>query len=211
MLELLYPVVLAALLLLLSKIVKRIVAKVKTPVEYSSPPISFGSERSAREVDDNGSGGHRSVDIDDSDRNGGFGGGGEPGGGSGDPEVMLTPRNLLQQQSSVVDPAPIVSGVPRPPPRSRTSSNNSVLDEINDFTMVSRTALELARISNLVVAVIDAAIKAVIHAVLAIAAALTLRKAQQSKDDVIRSNGRCALPTISGCLETCELHAVTVC
>ena len=210
MLELLYPVVLAALLLLLSKIVKRIVAKVKTPVEYSSPPISFGSsERSDREVDD--SGGHRSVDIDDSDRNGGFGGGGEPGGGSGDPEVMLTPRNLLQQQSSVVDPAPIVSGVPRPPPRSRTSSNNSVLDEINDFTMVSRTALELARISNLVVAVIDSAIKAVIHAVLAIAAALTLRKAQQSKDDVIRSNGRCALPTISGCLETCELHAVTVC
>ena len=208
MLELLYPVVLAALLLLISKIVRRIVAKVKTPVEYSSPSMWSGGEVSGRVVHNDG----RSDGAVDIDRNnGGFGGG--PGGGDSDPEVVLTPRNLLQQQSSVVDPPPVVSGVPRPPPRSRTSSNNSsssVLDEIN---VISRTALEMARISNFALSVI----KTVIQAVLAIAAAaLSLRKMAQrpSKDDnVIRRNGRMCvpLPTISGCLETCELRAVTVC
>ena len=207
MLELLYPVVLAALLLLISKIVRRIVAKVKTPVEYSRPSMRNSGEVSASVVDNHDSS-DGAVDIDRN--NGGFGGG--PGGGDSDPEVVLTPRNLLQQQSSVVDPPPVVSGVPRPPPRSRTSSNNSssVLDEIN---VISRTAIEMARISNFALAVI----KTVIQAVLAFAAAaFSLRKMAQrpSKDDnVIRRNGRMCvpLPTISGCLETCELRAVTVC
>ena len=105
MLELLYPVVLAALLLLLSKIVRRIVAKVKAPVEYSNPSMWFGSARGAIEVDGGGNGSdRRAIDIDDSDKNNnggyGFGGGGNggPGGGGGDSEIMLTPRNLLQQQ-----------------------------------------------------------------------------------------------------------------
>ena len=105
MLELLYPVVLAALLLLISKIVRRIVAEVKAPVEYSNPSMWFGSERGAVEVDGGNGYGRAAVDIDDSDKNNGgygFGGGGNggPGGGGGGTEVMLTPRNLLQQQGS---------------------------------------------------------------------------------------------------------------
>ena len=104
MLELLYPIVLAALLLLLSKIVRRIVAKVKAPVEYSNPSMWLGSARGAIEVDGGNGSDRRAVDIDDSDKNNnggyGFGGGGNggPGGGGGDSEIMLTPRNLLQQQ-----------------------------------------------------------------------------------------------------------------
>ena len=110
-----------------------------------------------------------------------------------------------------MDPPPVVSGVPRPPPRSRTSSNNSLLDEINDSntisaasvaSMASMASMELARISNFLLAVVDA----VIRTVLAVAVAL------QPKVNV--GNGRCELPTISGCLATTparELQAVTAC
>ena len=104
-----------------------------------------------------------------------------------------------------MDPPPVVSGVPRPPPRSRTSSNNSLLDEINDSNTISKasvSSMELARVSNFLLAVVDA----VIRTVLAVAVAL------QPKVNV--GNGRCELPTISGCLATtpaCELQAVTAC
>ena len=107
-----------------------------------------------------------------------------------------------------MDPPPVVSGVPRPPPRSRTSSNNSLLDEINDSNTISMASvapvasMELARISNFLLAVVDA----VIRTVLAVAVAL------QPKVNV--GNGRCELPTISGCLATTparELQAVTAC
>ena len=107
-----------------------------------------------------------------------------------------------------MDPPPVVSGVPRPPPRSRTSSNNSLLDEINDSNTISVASvasvasMELARISNFLLAVVDA----VVRTVLAVAVAL------QPKVNV--GNGRCELPTISGCLATttaCELQAVTAC
>ena len=107
-----------------------------------------------------------------------------------------------------MDPPPVVSGVPRPPPRSRTSSNNSLLDEINDSNTISvayvasMASMELVRISNFLLAVVDA----VIRTVLAVAVAL------QPKVNV--GNGRCELPTISGCLATtpaCELQAVTAC
>ena len=110
MLELLYPVVLAALLLLISRIVKGIVAKVKTPAEYSATHRCSAVDR---EIDD---GGQRAtstfVDIGDSDKGGGGHGDGDAGGL--DREVVLAPRSLLlQRQSSAVDP-PVVSGVPRP-------------------------------------------------------------------------------------------------
>ena len=98
MLELLYPVVLAALLLVISRIVKRIADRAKSPVEYSNPSMWNGSGgRVPSDIEDGGSGFSRAVDMDDSDK-GGFGGGGGNGSGGGDPEVMLTPRNLCQQQ-----------------------------------------------------------------------------------------------------------------
>ena len=99
MLELLYPVVLAALLLVISRIVKRIAARAKSPVEYSNPSMGYGSgTRGSATIEDGTSGFGRAVDMDDSDK-GGFGGGGRGGsGGGGDPEVMLTPRNLYHQQ-----------------------------------------------------------------------------------------------------------------
>ena len=98
MLELLYPVVLAALLLVISRIVKRIAARAKSPVEYSNPSMGYGSgTRGSATIEDGTSGFGRAVDMDDSDK-GGFGGGGGSGSGGGDPEVMLTPRNLCQQQ-----------------------------------------------------------------------------------------------------------------
>ena len=101
MLELLYPVVLAALLLVISRIVKRIAARAKSPVEYSNPSMwNLSGGRVPSDVEDGTSGFGRAVDMDDSDK-GGFGGGGSgggSGGGGGDPEVMLTPRNLYQQQ-----------------------------------------------------------------------------------------------------------------
>ena len=99
MLELLYPVVLAALLLVISRIVKRIAARAKSPVEYSNPSMGYGSStRGSATIEDGNTGFGRAVDMDDSDK-GGFGGGGRGGsGGGGDPEVMLTPRNLYHQQ-----------------------------------------------------------------------------------------------------------------
>ena len=101
MLELLYPVVLAALLLVISRIVKRIADRAKSPVEYSNPSMGYGSDtRGSATIEDGTSGFGRAVDMDDSDK-GGFGGGGSgggSGGGGGDPEVMLTPRNLYHQQ-----------------------------------------------------------------------------------------------------------------
>ena len=97
MLELLYPVVLAALLLVISRIVKRIAARAKSPVEYSNPSMwNVSGGRVPSDIEDGGNGFSRAVDMDDSDRGGGFGGG--SGSGGGDPEVMLTPRNLCQQQ-----------------------------------------------------------------------------------------------------------------
>ena len=109
MLELLYPVVLAALLLLISRIVKGIVAKVKTPAEYSAPRTRSADDDGGQRADST------SIHIGgDSDRGGGGPGHGDGGGGGRDREVVLAPGNLaLQRQSSVVDP-PIVSGAPGP-------------------------------------------------------------------------------------------------
>ena len=110
MLELLYPVVLAALLLLISRIVKGIVAKVKTPAEYSAPRTRSAADDGGQRADST------SIHIGgDSDRGGGGPGHGDGGGGGGrEREVVLAPGNLaLQRQSSVVDP-PLVSGAPRP-------------------------------------------------------------------------------------------------